>query len=75
MACVRASDGAGALREVVTVLCRRLVDRNGCPGLLTAQKSRLPAFVSMTGTQDFVITAQAVQKSYRVEYDKTTEPP
>lgn len=27
----------------------------------------------MTGIQDIVITAQAVKKSYRVEYDKKTE--
>ena len=45
------------------------------PGTAYSQKSRVAAFVSMTGIQDIVITAQAVQKSYRVEYDKNTEPP
>lgn len=44
------------------------------PGTAYKQKtSRLSAFVSTTGTPDIVITAQAMQKSYRVEHDKNTE--
>jgi len=45
------------------------------PGTACCQKSRRSALVAMTGVQDMVTTAQAVQKSYRVEYGKNTEPP
>lgn len=73
MVCVCSGDGGSALWVVVWTGCtlQKVAWQKCVPETAHSQKSRLPAFASMTGNQDIDITAQAVYKSYTVEHDNT----